>query len=172
MPKFFPREAEIMRWKAKMFSGTLLCFLLAQSGATQQQTRTAAGADWPMYRHDYAGTGYSLLSQIDTKNVSNLGQAWTYSLQSDAPAAAPAAARGGTGGAGITLNSEATPIVVNGVMYVPAANRVLALESETGKEIWSYRLTGGAPSRRGVAYWSGQGADQPRIIFTSGRRLI
>ena len=122
-----------------------------------------------MYRHDFAGTGYSPLAQIDASNVANLSQAWSFGLQSDAP---PAAAAGGRGGAGAALNSEATPIVVGGVMYVSAANRVVALDSETGKEIWSYRLTGGAPSRRGVAYWPGQGADAPRIIFTSGRRLI
>ena len=158
-----------MRRQANVFSGTILCFLLAQSGATQQQPAAAAGADWPMYRHDHAGTGYSPLSQIDTRNVSNLRQVWTFGLQSDVPAAAAAGGRGGAGGA---LNSEATPIVVSGVMYLPTANRVVALESETGKEIWSYRLTGGAPSRRGVAYWPGQGADLPRIIFTSGRRLI
>src|SRR3989441_1255993 len=30
----------------------------------------------------------------------------------------------------------------------------------------------GAPSRRGVGYWPGQGTDSPRIFFTSGRRLI
>src|SRR6266571_6170994 len=169
LPNLVTREAEIMRWKVNVFSGTILFFLLAQSGGTQQQSAAASGADWPMYRHDHAGTGYSPLSQIDTRNVSNLSQVWTFGLQSDVPAAAPAGGRGGAGGA---LNSEATPIVVSGVMYVPAANRVLALESDTGKEIWSYRLTGGAPSRRGVAYWPGQGADLPRIIFTAGRRLI
>src|SRR5215468_9118743 len=121
-----------MRWKVNLFSGTILCFLLAQSGATQQQPAVPASADWPMYRHDHAGTGYSPLSQIDTRNVSNLRQAWTFSLQSDV-AAAPAGGRGGAGGA---LNSEATPIVLGGVMYVPTANRVVALDSETGKEIW------------------------------------
>src|SRR5207247_4057883 len=141
----------------------------ALSGATQQQPPPATVAGWPMYRHDTAGTGYSPLVQINTSNVANLSQTWTFSLQSDAPAPA---AGGGRGGAGGGLNSEATPIVVSGVMYVPAANRVVALESDTGKEIWSYRLTGGAPSRRGVAYWPGQGADLPRIIFTAGRRLI
>src|SRR5206468_4233429 len=53
-----------------------------------------------------------------------------------------------------------------------AANRVVALESETGKEIWRYPVSGAAPSRRGVAYWPGEGNLAPRIIFTSGRRLI
>src|SRR5262245_18978812 len=158
-----------MRWKVNLFSSTILCFLLAQSGATQQQPAVPASADWPMYRHDHAGTGYSPLTQINNGNVSNLSQVWTFGLQSDVPAAPPAGGRGGAGGA---LNSEATPIVVSGVMYLPTANRVVALESETGKEVWSYRLTGGAPSRRGVAYWPGQGADLPRIFFTSGRRLI
>jgi quinoprotein glucose dehydrogenase len=157
-----------MRWQVKLFSAALLCLFVAASGATQQRGTTSAG-DWPMYRHDYAGTGYSSLSQIDTRNVSDLRQAWTFTLQSDVPALAPTGGRGGAGGA---LNSQATPIVVNGVMYVPTANRVVALESETGKEIWSYRLAAGAPSRRGVAYWAGQGADLPRIIFTAGRRLI
>ena len=87
-----------MRWKVNVFSCAILCFLLVQSGATQQQPAAAAGADWPMYRHDHAGTGYSPLSQIDTRNVSNLSQAWTFGLQSDAPPAAPAGGRGGAGG--------------------------------------------------------------------------
>src|SRR5437016_9523855 len=129
-----------MRLKGNILAGALLCFLLVQSGATQQPA-TTAGSDWPMYRYDFAGTGYSPLAQIDTRNVANLTQAWTYSLQSDAPSAADAAGRGGPAG----LNSEATPIVVNGVMYVPAANRVVALEAETGREIWRYPVTGGAP---------------------------
>ena len=157
-----------MRFNVSVFVSTMLVFLLAPSGAIQQP-RATAGAEWPMYRYDEAGTGYSPLAQIDTRNVANLSQAWTFSLQSSAPPVAAAArGRGGPGG----VNSEATPIVVGGVMYVPTANRVVALEPETGKEIWSYALTGGAPSRRGVAYWPGQGADLPRIFFTSGRRLI
>src|SRR6185503_10772928 len=125
-----------LNWSA--FAGAILLFLLARSGAMQQPSTT--DSDWPLYRHDQAGTGYSRLTQIDTKNVMNLSQVWTFSLQSDAPPAAAAArGRGGPGGA----NSEATPIVVGGIMYVPTANRVVALESETGKEIWNYPLTSG-----------------------------
>jgi quinoprotein glucose dehydrogenase len=57
-------------------------------------------------------------------------------------------------------------------MYLPAANRIVALEPETGKEIWSYPVAGDAPSKRGVAYWPGDRTNPPRIIFTAGRRLI
>jgi len=83
------------------------------------------------------------LKQINAGNVSKLAQAWTYRLRPDATS--PVA---GT-------MSEVTPIVVNGVMYLPAGNRVLALDPETGAEIWRYELKTGAASQRGVAYWPG-----------------
>jgi quinoprotein glucose dehydrogenase len=142
---------------------SMLGALLAQSPARAPSDQPAA--DWPMYRRDAAGTGYSPLTQIGRANVAKLTQAWTYRLQGEAPAAAT-----GKGGGG--LNSQATPIVVNGVMYLPAANRVVALDPETGKEVWSHVVTGGAPSRRGVAYWPGDGTAPPRIIFVAGRRLL
>jgi quinoprotein glucose dehydrogenase len=152
----------------RAFGGALFTVLLVQSGgARQQPTAAPAAADWPMYRRDVAGTGYSPLTQITTKNVAGLTQVWTYKLQGDAPPAVPP---GGKGPGGV--NSQATPIVVNRVMYLPAANRVVALEPETGKEIWSHPVTGGPPSRRGVAYWPGEGSNPPRIIFTAGRRLM
>jgi quinoprotein glucose dehydrogenase len=161
--------SRVMRSNWLLFSGgAMLSMLLVQSGHAQQTAVINTTGDWPMYRHDYAGSGYSPLAQIDAKNVSKLAQAWSYGLQSTAP---PAAAAGGRGGP-VGPNSEATPIVVNGVMYLPTANRVVALQPETGKEIWVYVVTGGAPSRRGVAYWPGDGSIPARIIFTSGRRLI
>ena len=96
------------------------------------------------------------------------GDVYKRQLQSDASAAAEKGPGRGRGGA----NSEATPIVVNGVMYLPAASSVVALEPESGKKIWEYSVTGGAPSRRGVAYWPGDKSNPPRILFTVGRRLI
>jgi quinoprotein glucose dehydrogenase len=141
-----------------------LAVVAARSGDAQQTPSAASDGDWPMYRHDLAGTGYSPLAQINATNVGTLTRAWTYGLQPETPS--PAAA--GRGGA---LNSEATPIVVNGVMYVPAAGRIVALQPETGKEVWRFAVNG-APSRRGVAYWAGDAANPPRIIFMAGRRLI
>ena len=151
-------------WIVNASGGVMLAFLVGQSRAIPQQPSDRPGADWPMYRGNYAGTGYSPLTQINRQNVSRLTQAWTYRLQGDAPAAAEK----GPG----PVNSQATPIVVDGVMYLPAANRVVAIEPETGKEIWRYPVTGGVPSRRGVAYWPGEGSTPPRVIFSAGRRLI
>ena len=67
---------------------------------------------------------------------------------------------------------ELTPIVVNGIMYISAETRALALDPATGKEIWSYELTQGKASTRGVAYWPGDRQNPPRIIFTAEQNLI
>jgi len=47
-------------------------------------------------------------------------------------------------------SSEATPIVIKNVMYLPTPyGRVVALQADTGKELWSYQTTGQA-TQRGV----------------------
>ena len=147
--------------------GTALIGLLAQTADTQQQN-AATATDWPSYRHDESGTGHSPLRQINAGNVASLIRVWTYSLQGEASAAPNAGRGGGAGG----VNSQATPIVVNGVMYLPAANRVVALDPESGKSLWEHAIVGGAPSRRGLAYWPGEGATAPRVLVTAGRRLL
>ncbi len=157
-----------------MRSSVALAGVLATSAAlmvgAQPSPTGSAQADWPLYRHDLAGTGYSPLTDITSRNVASLTRSWTYSL---AAATSPAAGgSGGRGGAGGSVNSEATPIVVDGVMYLPAAGRVVALDAERGTQIWTAPVSDGAPSRRGVSYWAGDAADGPRIFVTSGRRLI
>src|SRR5688500_6682425 len=114
---------------------------------------------WPMYNRDSKATRYSPLTQITPGNVSRLRQVWTYKVGKDQTAG------------GITGGSEYTPIVVNGMMYVLTASAAVALEPDTGREIWRFDVTGGVPSRRGMGYWNGTGAD-PRVYFTSGRRLF
>ena len=74
-------------WLMMMFGGTLIAGFLAQSGCAQQQATAPASGDWPMYRHDLAGTGYSPLAQITAGNVGTLSRLWTYALHSEAPAA-------------------------------------------------------------------------------------
>lgn len=137
------------------------CALLGGLAGAAMAADKAPAADWPSYNHDPGSTRYSLLTQINTGNVANLKPAWTFSLKGDAPAP-----RFGGGG------SEATPIVVDGVLYVTASARVVALDAAGGKEIWSYTVTKGRPSSKGVAYWPGDKQNPPRIIFTAGRNLM
>src|SRR5262245_14541570 len=90
---------------------------VAQVGTSQQNAARNAGADWPTMNRDSAGTRYSPLTQITTANVAQLTKAWSYRLQPE------------TGNlTGSEVFQEVTPIVVNGVMYLPAGNRVVALD--------------------------------------------
>lgn len=63
--------------------------------------------------------------------------------------------------------SQATPLVVGGVMYLSTPyGRVVALDAATGQERWVYTLPNGdQPSTRGVAYWPGVKGAGARIFF-------
>ena len=128
------------------------------------QSKAPEAADWPMYNRDLAGSRYSPLKQIDTGNVGKLTPAWSYKLMP--PGGIPNAASPSE------LFQEVTPIVIHGVMYLPAGNRVVALEADTGKEIWRYELKTGTASQRGVAYWPGDRNNPPRILFTTLHKMV
>jgi len=127
--------------------------------------------DWPMYNHDYSSTRFSPLKQINTANVQRLTPAWTYHMKKDGPASKTAGAAGRGGG---RRSSEATPIMVRGMLYFPTPyGTVIALEPETGKELWSYKMDHGRPATRGVSYWPGDEKTPASILFgTSDGRLI
>jgi len=147
-----------------VFTVVLTVLAANQSTKAQQQGARDPAADWPMYHRDLAGTRYSPLSQINTGNVTQLKQAWSLRLREEGVDIGPASPS--------EVFQQVTPIVVNGVMYLPAGNRVLALEPDTGKQIWRFDVKTGLASFRGVAYWPGDGKHPPRILFTSLRKLI
>jgi quinoprotein glucose dehydrogenase len=168
--------------------------------SAQSTQRGPAPGDWPLYSRNLAGTRYSPLNQINTGNVANLAPAWSVQLTQPAagrrpstnaqgapsnvegrgggpaPAAgaAPAGRAGNDGLEATGSNPQATPIVVGGVMYLPArGNQVLAIEAHTGKELWRYLMPlGMETTARGVAYWPGDGKLAPRILLTAGPRLV
>jgi glucose dehydrogenase len=113
-----------------------------------------------MYNRDLASTRFSPLEQINTDNVSKLTQAWSFAM------------RPGGQGPNSAAYAEVTPIVVNGVMYMPAGNKIVALDGDTGKEVWRYELPSGLASARGVAYWPGTRHDPARLFFTSGHKIV
>lgn len=80
----------------------------------------SSSKDWPTYGLDYAETRFSKLNQITDKNVKELGLVWSYDLAT-------------------TRGIEATPLVVDGVMYVSASWSVVhAIDVRTGKKIWTF----------------------------------
>ena len=142
------RGISVMHQKTFNWMAAAILFAVVTPSAKAQKM---APGDWPMYRHDVEGSGYSPLKQIDTSNVDKLAQAWTMALSD----------RGGL---------EVTPIVVKGVMYLPGTGKVYALDAATGKETWHYDVA--TPSTRGVAYWPGDKDNPPRIVFTTFSRKV
>jgi quinoprotein glucose dehydrogenase len=65
---------------------------------------------------------------------------------------------------------EQTPLVINGVMYTSTPyGRIVALDPQTGKEVWVYTIpNGGNVGRgRGIEYWEGDAQNAPRIYTHS-----
>ena len=145
---------------------------LALSGAAFGQN------DWPTYGRDLAGTRYSPLKQINAGNVTKLNGAWTYHMLSGNGASAQAVVEGnevaGRGRGAPARVWEVSPLVVGGVMYLTTVSgRVVALEPETGKEIWTYDVKDGAPAERGLEYWAGDAQAPAELFFgTSTGKLI
>jgi glucose dehydrogenase len=124
--------------------------------------RTAASrinsqGEWPVYSHDAGGRRYSPLAQINTKNVSKLKLAWQYRVAAgsvDSSGATPA-----------PTATEAVPIMVGDVLYTPTLQHsIVALEPETGKEIWKYDLGRAGGPLRGVTYWAGDPGNPLQIL--------
>ncbi len=76
--------------------------------------------DWLAWRRTLDNQGFSPLDQINKENVSDLTLVWSRSLSPG--------------------NMEGTPLVHNGVMYMPQpAGVIAAYDAVTGDQIWEYR---------------------------------
>jgi quinoprotein glucose dehydrogenase len=119
------------------------------------------GRTWATYKADEKSTSYSPLDQINTANVNQLQNVWTFAVN-DAPQDEQ------------PLSSQSNPIVIDGVMYANSAKQwVYALDAQTGKQIWAFNaLAEGEPSAasRGVTYWE-KGRDK-RILYSAGNYLM
>src|SRR6267378_8384532 len=80
--------------------------------------------NWLTYSGGIFSHRYSLLTQITPANVKNLELQWVFQTR---------------GPAEPVEKSEATPLVVDGVMYtVLSPNHVVALDAATGRMFWMY----------------------------------
>jgi quinoprotein glucose dehydrogenase len=92
-------------------------------------------------------------------------------MKRESPAVTSAGAIGHGGG---RRSSQATPIVVNGMMYLPTPyGTVIALDPEAGTEIWTFKLDRSNPAGRAVSYWPGDKQTPASIVFgTRDGRLM
>jgi quinohemoprotein ethanol dehydrogenase len=103
--------------------------------------------NWLVNGHDFSSQRFSTLTQISTKNISELGLAW--SLDIDSP-----------------MGLAVEPIVVDGVIYIAGSlDRVYAVDAASGRLIWrvdpqvslvAMRNSWAARTNRGVAVWEGK----------------
>lgn len=111
---------------------------------------SASGDNWFLKGGNFRGEHFSPLSDIDEHNVDELGLAWATRLPSPD-------------------GVSATPIVVDGVIYLSGAwSLVFAIDARSGERLWTYdpevrsRLSEDPgmswPARvnRGVAVWQGK----------------
>lgn len=85
--------------------------------------------NWLTYYGTYDGQRYSTLNQITKDNVRKLVPAWVFQAGST-----------GMHSGASTYSFEATPLVVDGVMYVSGPDgKVWAIDPKTGEELWRYK---------------------------------
>ncbi|RIV93358.1 PQQ-dependent dehydrogenase, methanol/ethanol family [Aurantiacibacter xanthus] len=110
----------------KAIGGLALALALAGCGSGQ-----SADAEWPLHGLDDTAQRFTDLEQINTGNVDRLGLAFAHDLGTD---------RG----------QEATPIMVDGVLYLVSAYDVVqAVDAVSGELLWEYDPQVRAASARG-----------------------
>jgi alcohol dehydrogenase (cytochrome c) len=75
--------------------------------------------NWISYNGDYSGRRYSSLSNINPGNLSGLRAEWVFHAAN-------------------TKRLEVTPVVINGMMLVTAANDAFAIDARTGRVLWHH----------------------------------
>mgnify|MGYP000527746436 CR=1 FL=1 len=118
--------------KTLFVSLLLACSTLLHAATTTERLAAASKAvttdtianksddDWLSYGGDYHEQRFSQLKQITDQNIGDLGLAWSFDTDYD---------RG----------LEATPLVVDGVMYVSGNwSVVYALDAKTGELLWKH----------------------------------
>jgi len=126
-----------------------ICFILAGSLSllAMQQRQSSRQAEWLYYGGDPGGTKYSPLDDINVGNVQRLEVAWQWKHW-ETPLTEYDTRPG---------YFEATPLMIDGVLYVTTPyNSLAALDAESGKELWRFD---------GEAYKQGQ------VLSASGWKL-
>ncbi len=130
----------------------------------------ASVVGWPYYGADQGGSHFSSLDDVNRTNVARLTVAWEWRTREKA------LDRFGTRPGAF----EATPLAIDDVLYFTTPyNRVVALESDTGREMWTFdpkAYEDGQPPNgtgfvhRGIAAWRDGG--KLRLFLNSRYRLF
>ncbi|UZD24086.1 PQQ-binding-like beta-propeller repeat protein [Algoriphagus halophytocola] len=107
---------------------------------------------WSHYGGSPDQSKYFEAEQITKENVKQLEIAWNYPTEDNS-------------------FSSFSPIIVDTIMYVYGKNNsLIALNAETGREIWIHTDLRGL-SRRGINYWESPDKSDKRLVFTLNNSL-
>ena len=134
------------------------------------QDRRAEMIEWPYVGSEQTHTKYSPAEDISPANVDQLEIAWEWEVGE-----MPLPEYGTRPG-----RFETTPLMIDNVLYLSTMyTRVVALDAETGEELWAFdpRAYEGGPrgsgpggfKHRGVAFW--RDGDDARLFINSRDRL-
>jgi PQQ-dependent dehydrogenase (methanol/ethanol family) len=151
MPRFFATPGvHVLPLLASVFLVAACGNTAPQAGNVTEARLLAAEDDpdnWLSHGRTYAEQRFSPLTEINDRNVGELSLAWAVELDTN---------RG----------QEATPVVVDGVMYISTAwSKVMAVDAATGEVLWRYdpQVIGAKGAHaccdvvnRGVAVWEGK----------------
>src|SRR5580765_6002812 len=116
---------------------------------------TLAQNDWKTYGNDPGHTKFSTLTQITPQNVTRLTKAWEFDTKT------------------LGRKWQNTPVVINNILYITLQNGgVVALEPETGRELWRFETAVRGRSVRAVAYWPGDADTAPRLLYGANDKLL
>jgi quinoprotein glucose dehydrogenase len=158
--------------RRSLLSLPLFAYLWAKAPFARAQGASASAApsstDWTSYAGDTRCLRYAPLDQINAGNFNDLEVAWRFKPDNF--------------GVRPEFNLEATPLVVNGVLYTTVGTRrdVVALDAASGELLWMHRIDEGARadkaprklSGHGVAWWSDGKGDDRVLYVTVGYQLM
>ena len=132
------------------FAAVIVPALLAMTGSLQAQApadgRGYPAGDWPSVSGNWSSSRHSLLDDITTDTVSQLGGAWVTRLADGAA-------------------SRATPVVLDGVLYLTGGANVFAIDARTGNSLWRWQPDDSDGGARMVPSWQGVGLGRGLVFF-------
>lgn len=154
-PEFLPKHGLLLPSALPLVLVGIVVALVASAGwygrfdptnsASKRVASIARAPDsWGNYGNTIGGDRFSSASQITPANVDKLKIAWQFRTNDESPM------------------FEGAPLKIGDRLYLCTSKSVIAVDADTGKEVWRYKPgvdTSAAPNKacRGVSYVAGTG---------------
>lgn len=107
------------RWSSSVAAVVAATATVAGQAIDPSLLLKPAKDSWPTYHGEYSGRRHSALTEITPDNVKQLGLAWVFQT-------------------GRSDQLKASPILVNGVIYITSPDHLWAIDARSGRQIWHY----------------------------------